>query len=52
MRIKDLKCKKCHCSDLFFKPKGTQLGIYCAYCGQWIKWANKNERNLFERGYR
>lgn len=35
MKISDYKCK---C--------GMHVGIYCNKCGKWLKWANKNERNL------
>ena len=26
--------------------KGNQRGIYCTYCGKWLKWADKDEQNL------
>ncbi len=45
MKIKDYTCK-CGNSDFFFADKGTQKGIYCSYCGKWLKWANKDEQNL------
>lgn len=45
MRIKDYQCK-CGCSDFFFADKGNQKGIYCSYCGKWLKWADKDEQNL------
>ena len=45
MKIKNYKCK-CGRDDLFFKEKGNQVGIYCASCGKWLKWADKDERNL------
>lgn len=45
MRIKDYKCK-CGCDDFFFSDNGNQTGIYCSSCGMWLKWADKNERNL------
>lgn len=45
MKIKDYKCK-CGHNDFFFADKGNQKGIYCSYCGKWIKWADKNEQNL------
>lgn len=45
MKIKNYKCK-CGCDNLFFKEKGSQVGIYCSSCGKWLKWADKNERNL------
>lgn len=45
MKIKDYKCK-CGSDDFFFTDKGNQKGIYCCKCGKWLKWADKNERNL------
>lgn len=45
MKIKEYKCK-CGSTDFFFADKGKQTGIYCSLCGKWLKWADKNERNL------
>lgn len=45
MKIKDYKCK-CGHNDFFFADKGNQIGIYCSYCGKWLKWADKDEQNL------
>lgn len=45
MKIKDFKCK-CGNNDFFFADKGNQKGIYCSYCGKWLKWADKDEQNL------
>ena len=45
MKIKDFKCK-CDHNDFFFADKGSQKGIYCSYCGKWLKWADKDEQNL------
>lgn len=45
MKIKDNKCK-CGHIDFFFADKGNQTGIYCSYCGKWLKWADKDEQNL------
>ena len=45
MKIKDYKCK-CGHDDFFFSDNGNQTGIYCSRCGMWLKWADKNERNL------
>ena len=45
MKIKDYKCK-CGHDDFFFADKGSQRGIYCSYCGKWLKWADKDEQNL------
>lgn len=24
----------------------NQIGLYCRNCGAWVKWANKEDRNL------
>ena len=45
MKIKDYKCK-CGHNDFFFVDKNNQKGIYCSYCGKWLKWADKDEQNL------
>lgn len=45
MTIKDYKCK-CGHDDFFFGDKGNQKGIYCSYCGKWLKWADRDEQNL------
>lgn len=45
MKIKDYQCK-CGHNDFFFTDKENQKGIYCSYCGKWLKWADKNEQNL------
>lgn len=45
MKIKEYKCG-CGHDEFFFADKGNQTGIYCSYCGKWIKWADKNEQNL------
>lgn len=45
MKIKEYKCG-CGHDEFFFADKGNQKGIYCSYCGKWLKWADKNEQNL------
>lgn len=45
MKIKDNKCR-CGNDDFFLADKENQIGIYCSYCGKWLKWANKDEQNL------
>lgn len=45
MKIKDYKCK-CGNNDFFFIERGNIIGIYCSYCGKWLKWANKDDKNL------
>lgn len=46
MKIKDYECK-CGHKEFFPKRKGNHIGIYCCFCGKWFKWADKDERNLF-----
>ena len=43
----EYKCK-CGSTDLFTEQKGNNLGLYCAECGKWIKWLNKDEARLFK----
>lgn len=45
MKIKEYKCG-CGHDEFFFADKGNQKGIYCSYCGKWLKWADKDEQNL------
>lgn len=45
MKIKIYICKKCGNSDFMLNPKNH--GFYCTYCGAWLKWANKDEVNLY-----
>lgn len=42
----EIKCSKCGSTNVFTETKGTQIGIYCAECGKWIKWGTKNEIRL------
>lgn len=41
----EIKCK-CGSTNVFLESKGSQVGIYCAECGKWIKWATKEEARL------
>lgn len=41
-------CKKCGSFDLFIEPKGNNTGLYCASCGTWQQWLNKNDVRTFE----
>lgn len=51
MKIKDYKCKKCgHDNFILEHSRGAHFGIYCSYCGRWLKWADKGEVFLFRRG--
>lgn len=44
-------CKKCGSSEYKIIEKsngnGIATGLYCAKCGQWQKWLNKQEKVLF-----
>lgn len=46
--MKEMKCKKCGNDSYFTQVKGNNMGAYCCKCGAWIKWLNKDERNLQE----
>ena len=48
MKIKDIKCPDCKGQDMFGKRSGSHLAIRCRNCGKWIKWADKNERQLLK----
>lgn len=47
-------CKKCGSSEYKIIEKsignGIATGLYCAKCGQWQKWLNKQEKVLFADG--
>lgn len=49
--MKEFKCKniECNSNEVFIEETGTQTGLYCAECGKWIKWLNKDEKRLAER---
>lgn len=44
-------CKKCGCTEYIIKEKpngtGVAIGLYCAKCGTWQKWLNKQEKILY-----
>lgn len=57
MKIKNYKCKKCGRDNFIMRIRSSfyglepirvdHYGIYCSYCGKWLKWADKGERLLF-----
>ena len=47
MLIKKYRCKAGGSQDFFLAEDAMHTGIYCDICGRWLKWANKDERNLF-----
>ena len=50
MKIKEYKCKRCKHDDFIALTIKTSnvVGIYCRFCGKWLKWANKDEKNLIK----
>ena len=56
MTIYGIKCPNCSSQDVFMDKhasvSGIQIGIYCDRCMRWIKWANKQERRMYERNYK
>lgn len=46
--MSDYKCKCGNTSDFFIEHKLSQCGMYCSWCGKWIKWLNKDEERLFK----
>ena len=47
VEFKEMECK---CGSRLFSPmkKGSQTGLYCSSCGKFVKWLNKDERNLIK----
>lgn len=41
-------CKKCGSIELHTEVKGSNTGLYCSYCGAWVKWLGKDELRAFE----
>ena len=48
MKIKDYKCPECKSNEFFFLCADPHVGLYCKVCGRFLKWANKNEKNLIK----
>lgn len=46
--VYDYSCGKCGNCEFGFLKKENQFGIYCKKCGRWLKWADKDEQNLYE----
>ena len=32
------ECQKCGCTDVYAKPSGRRIGLYCNDCNTWICW--------------
>ena len=47
--MKIFECEKCKSKEVFISESGNNIGLYCADCGKWIKWLNKDELRLAER---
>ena len=49
--MKDFVCKKCGNTTYTMQEKlngtGKAIGLYCAKCGTWHKWLNKQEKVLY-----
>lgn len=49
--MKDFVCKKCGNTTYTMQEKlngtGKALGLYCAKCGTWHKWLNKQEKVVY-----
>ena len=46
--MKIFECK-CGSTDVFIKQQGNNCGLYCADCGKWLTWLNKDSKRLAER---
>lgn len=48
MLFEHYSCPKCGCKVLkpILKYESNIIGLYCSRCGAWVKWANKDDRNL------
>ena len=44
-------CRKCSSNEFFLAKKGTNIGLYCACSGNWVKWVGKDEVKSLERFY-
>ena len=43
-----MKCNRCGSEYVFLRSSWNNVGIYCANCGKWIKWAAKDEVLVIE----
>ena len=50
--MKEFVCSKCKSFDVFIGKSGNNTGLYCADCGKWITWLNKDQLRLAERQIR
>lgn len=47
--VRQYECGKCGSKYLFMKKSGNHTGLYCSYCGSWLKWVGKKEIRVVER---
>jgi transcription elongation factor Elf1 len=47
--MKTFNCLKCPSKEVFIEQVGNNTGLYCADCGKWIKWLNKEDHRLAKR---
>lgn len=48
----DFKCNKCGSNDYITEKHGNNTGLYCADCGKWHKWLNKDEVRIYSQEYK
>lgn len=46
--MKIFECK-CGSTEVFIEQSGNNIGLYCADCGKWITWLNKDQLRLAQR---
>ena len=51
MIIKGFKCAHCGNDDFYTLDykEANRTGLYCSYCGSWLKWASKEEKILIAK---
>lgn len=47
--MKVFECGKCHSKEVFIEKTANNTGLYCADCGKWITWLNKDDIRLAQR---
>ena len=47
--MKLFQCNKCQSKEIFIDKSGNNTGLYCADCGKWITWLNKDDLRLAQR---
>lgn len=50
MRLKCYTCRECGSNNFSYNERENK--ICCSYCGRYLKFANKDERNMFEMAHR